>query len=706
MSTINNLPDSSGYKTDFCYSRPVPTLVGSNTGAASEIARWVLDRNHILYVNETHAPWKIHSIAEKATGKKGKANSPVLKMTDAFIYGTESIIMFWEKRCLPQDRLLPADDEQRDKALELYYQFTDDFFAGMVEKYMYNMLLTSKKLAGKVLKQGDIPSSEKDFFSMHFGGIKKTLGNNYELGENSTDECVVEIRKIFDKVSQLLSDGRKYLAGNTFSLADLAFAAIAAPMILPEEYGGVLPRINEVPDAYRALITELRASRAGQFVFTVYQANRPSMIPQAEIPEEPGFMKKAIGKLLINMKKKQYKTFYKLQKKWPVLKIPFVKIYLVNRNSLLVDMMQRDNDFTVEEINSKKMSDQKGAFYLGMDRNNPQFNRERDFVMKATKKDDMMIIQNFVRSSSEEITRNAARYGKIDVANSLCKVVLVRLLDYYFGVPSENERDMKRWHRAIFYDLFLNFFNKKEIFDTALQASNERKELLLKIIAKRKQELKDGKTLDDNLLNRLIIMSHESVYEWVDDDVLQRNIGGLLTGIFETTNKAAVLILDELLNRPEAMQHAIEVAQQYDVKKMYGIVNEALRFNPAQPGVIRYCKTDQSLTGNGQKKYRIPAKSKVFALTSGAMFDPEAFPDPRTFIPNRNAVYMNYGYALHECYGKYINAVTLSEFVMAVLRLKNVRREKGITGNGTGITQQSFPNNFVVCFDIPPGTAW
>ena len=156
MSTINNLPDSSGYKTDFCYSRPVPTLVGSNTGAASEIARWVLDRNHILYVNETHAPWKIHSIAEKATGKKGKANSPVLKMTDAFIYGTESIIMFWEKRCLPQDRLLPADDEQRDKALELYYQFTDDFFAGMVEKYMYNMLLTSKKLAGKVLKQGDI----------------------------------------------------------------------------------------------------------------------------------------------------------------------------------------------------------------------------------------------------------------------------------------------------------------------------------------------------------------------------------------------------------------------------------------------------------------------------------------------------------------------------------------------------------------------
>jgi cytochrome P450/glutathione S-transferase len=704
MGTINNLPDSSGFKTDFCYSGAVPTFVNSNAGTCSEIARWVLDRNNILYADETHAPWKIKMLADKMTGKKSKANYPVLKMTDAFIYGAESIIMFWEKRCPPQNRLLPADDAKLDEVLSLYYLFADDFFEGMADKYMFNMLLTSKKLTGKVLKQR-IPSVEKDFFSLRFSGIKKTITRNYELNENSTDECIAEIRKVFDKVNQLLGDGRKYLTGDKFTLADLAFAAIAAPMILPEEYGGVLPRINEVPDVYRAHIAELRATPAGQFVFRLYQANRPSRIPQSEIPEEPGFIKKATGRLVIKLKKKQYNTFYFLQKKFPVLKIPFLKICLVNRNELLVEMMKRDNDFTVEEINSKKMSDQKGAFYLGMDGRNPQFNRERDFVMKATKKDDMMIIQNFVRSSSEEITRNAAKYGKIDVANSLCKVVLVRLLDHYFGVSSPNERDMKRWMRAIFYDLFLNFFNKKDIFETALKASIERTELLLKIIAERRQDLKDGKNLADNLLNRLILMSQESGYEWVDDDVLQRNTGGLLTGIFETTNKAAILILDELFNRPDAMKEAIAVAQDYDVKRMYGIVNEALRFNPAQPGVIRYCETEQFLTGNGQKKYRIAAKSKVFALTSGAMFDPAAFPDPKKFIANRDAVYMNYGYALHECYGKYINAVTLSEFVMAILRLKNVQRQKGITGRGTGITQQSFPNNFVVCFDIPE-TAW
>ena len=698
MEIVNNELDAIRFKKEFSYAKAVPTLVSNNVGTLDEITRWVLDRNSILYKDECHGLWNIQSKANKITGEGVKKNYPVLLMTDALIYSVDAVLMFWEQRCLPQNRLIPTDTALQDDALDLYHLFTGKFFERQVSKYMYSSLLTSKKDAVKVFKQR-IPFFERLKCSLLFGAVKKSIVKNYELGSNNPEEYIVQIRKIFSQVNDLLANGRKYLVGNQFTIADLSFAAIAAPLILPVEFGGVLPQISQLPEAYRNHVTELRATPAGQFVFRLYQANRPTAITQTEIVKEPGLIKKAIGKLLIRLKKKQSNLFYKLQKKYPVLKLPIVKLVLVNRNDLLVEMMNRDKDFTVEEINSKKMSDQKGAFFLGMDTANPQFNRERDFVRKATKKDDMELIRSFVRQASADIISKADNYGKLDVADSHCKVVLVRLIDFYFGVAAPNERCVKTWHRALFYDLFLNFTNNKAKHDAALKAADERKECLLQIIKERKQDLAAGKQIADNIFNRLIIMAQEPGYEWVDDDCLQRNIGGLLTGIFETTNKSVILVLDELFNRPEALAQAIETAKEGDMKKMYGIVSEALRFNPAQPGVIRFNETKQILNGYGKKSYTIPAKRKVFAMTASAMFDPAAFPEPKKFIGDRNAIYMNYGFALHECYGKYINAVTISEFVAAVLRLKNVRRAPGIVGNGTGITQQSFPNNFVVCFD-------
>ena len=693
MEIVNNSLDAIRFKKEFSYAKAVPTFVSNNVGALDEIARWVLDRNSILYKDEPHAVWKIQSTANKLTGEMFKKNYPVLQMTDALIYSVDSVVMYCEQRCLPENRLIPEEASLQDDVLDLYHLFTGKFFERQVSNYMYGMLLSSKK-SEQVFKRR-IPESEKPGFSF----AKNDIIKDYNLHTNNPDEHITEIRKIFKKVDDLLADGRNYLAGNQFTLADLSFAAIAAPMILPVEYGGVLPQISEVPDQYRNHIIELRATPAGQFVLRLYQANRPSMISQSEVPKDPGFLKKAIGSYVIKLKKKQSNLFYKLQHKYPVLKLPIIKLVLVNRNDLLVEMMTRDKDFTVEEINSKKMSDQKGAFFLGMDTSNPQFNRERDFVRSATKKDDMEMIRSFIRKASEEILSKADDYGKIDVANSYCKVILVKLIEYYFGVKAPCERDIMTWHRALFYDLFLNFTNNKAKHDAAVKAATERKTCLLQIIKDRKQELAAGKQLDDNLFNRLIIMSQQPGYEWVDDDCLQRNIGGLLTGIFETTNKSVILVLDELFNRPDILPGAIETAKAADMKKMYGYVSEALRFNPAQPGVIRFNETKQVLYGYGKKNYTIPAKRKVFAMTAPAMFDPTAFPEPKKFIPDRNAIYMNYGYALHECYGKYINAVTISEFVAGILRLKNVRRAPGRVGMGTGITEQSFPNNFVVCFD-------
>lgn len=693
MTDTSNYLGPVKFKKSFSYAKRVPTFVNNNVGGSDEIARWVLDWNDVLYKDEPHAPYLSNQVFNALTGEKRAANSPVLINTDALVYTTGSIVQYLEQRAISSKKLLPDDLQKKQEVLELYKLFTGSFEEN-VTKYFYSRLLPNPQFAQALIRQR-IPRHERYRYKEKFDTLSAALTTELKLSESSPEERLDEIKKVFNQVDRILSDGRRYLAGEKLTLADIAFASVAAPLVLPEECGGAMSTMSQVPDDYRRDINAFRTTAAGQFVMLLYQEERPTARPQSEIPKEPGLLERVVKKVQGGNKAN---LFYFLQQRFPILKIPFTSFVAVNRHDLLMELFDRDLDFTVEEINSKKMADQGGAFFLGLDRMNPQFDRERNFVRRSTHREDLELIRSYIRTWSDEIIQNAQPYGKLDVANTLNYPVLVRLIDIYFGVPAPTEAKMKWWLRALFYDLFLNFTNNKAKHQEAVDAANERKAWILELIEDRKQELKDGKTLADNVLNRLILLQQEAGNHWFDDDTLHRNIGGLITGILETTNKAVILVLDELFKRPNALKGAIETAHQQDMKKMYAYVSEALRFNPAQPGVLRFSENQQVLTGKGSKGYIIPAKSKIFALTSCAMFDPAAFPDPKKFSADRQSRYMNYGFGLHECYGRYINEVTISELVAAVLRLKNVQREPGSAGEGTGLHTGPFFNNFVVRF--------
>jgi glutathione S-transferase len=523
-----------------------------------------------LYKDEPHAPILSAAIINKLTGQQGLNNNPVLIKTDALIYSTDSIVKYFDQRSLPSKRLVPAHPQKKKEVVDLYNLFNGDYEYA-ISRYVYSLMIPNRGFATSVITKR-IPWSEKLTCKLNYTSLSGALQKELNLNESTPGERLDYIKTIIKKVDDLLSDRRRYLTGDNLTLADIAFASVSAPLIVPYEFGGVVPEINDTPDELRKAINELRTTAAGQFVLRLYYEDRPSMRSQKEIPKGPTAPGRFFQKVQLSMGKRKSNLFYFLQKRFPVLKIPFVKLMTVNKNDLLTELLSRDEDFTVEEINAKKMSHQKGAFFLGMDRMNPQFDRERNFVRKATKKDDLDLIRNFVRTAADEITDDAHAYGRLDVANDLCFPILVRLIDFYFGVPAPSEAKMRTWLRALFYDLFLNFTNNEAKHQQAVDASLARKDWILEIMEDRKQALKDGKTLDDNILNRLILMQQETGNEWFDNDALQRNIGGLLTGILETTNKASVLVLDELFNRPGVITGAIETAQNRDMKKMYGYV--------------------------------------------------------------------------------------------------------------------------------------
>eukprot|EP00047_Mylnosiga_fluctuans_P006293 m.652 g.652 ORF g.652 m.652 type:complete len:97 (-) comp148_c0_seq2:185-475(-) len=79
----------------------------------------------------------------------------------------------------------------------------------------------------------------------------------------------------YEWVSAALADGRDFICGNTFTTADLTFAALAGPVTALPCMAPLLPPMPAMPPAIRALAAELASTPAGKHVARMYAKHRP-----------------------------------------------------------------------------------------------------------------------------------------------------------------------------------------------------------------------------------------------------------------------------------------------------------------------------------------------------------------------------------------------------------------------------------------------
>ena len=76
--------------------------------------------------------------------------------------------------------------------------------------------------------------------------------------------------------SSLLQDGRKYIcATEDLTAADITFASLAYPLILPEEKASVFVSWDDdLPKEFRSEVQRLRETLAGKYVLRIYKEER------------------------------------------------------------------------------------------------------------------------------------------------------------------------------------------------------------------------------------------------------------------------------------------------------------------------------------------------------------------------------------------------------------------------------------------------
>jgi glutathione S-transferase len=234
-----------------------------------EKARWALDRAGVAYREQAHLQL-IHRVAVRRAG--GGSTAPVLVCGDRVMADSADIVDEANAHAPPDRRLYPDDPNAAEEVRALERDF-DENLGPDGRRWMYNGLRGRRDLAIAYGCTG-VPPWERRTLSIAYPLLIRVIDRHLGITPASAAESETRVRATFDAVAELLGDGRPYLCGKRFTAADLTFAALAASVLMPPEYGVPLPQPEELPAAAAATVRELREHPAGAHALAMFRDER------------------------------------------------------------------------------------------------------------------------------------------------------------------------------------------------------------------------------------------------------------------------------------------------------------------------------------------------------------------------------------------------------------------------------------------------
>ena len=241
-----------------------------------EKARWALDRAGLAYREERHIQG-IHRVAARRAG--GGKTVPVLVTPEGVLGESEEIISWVDRRLGTERRLFPVQPDHLEEVQRLSRRFDGDLGV-RGRRLMYVHMLPARRLALPFNDQG-VPRWEdlllRSTWPVMSGFVARELG--ITPGIEVEDERIVW--QELDFAAEQLAQNGPFLTGERFTAADLTFAAMCAPVIVPPEYGVTLPQPDLMPPATAALVTRAREHPAGRYALTLFERYRRARSSQS-----------------------------------------------------------------------------------------------------------------------------------------------------------------------------------------------------------------------------------------------------------------------------------------------------------------------------------------------------------------------------------------------------------------------------------------
>jgi glutathione S-transferase len=228
----------------------------------AEKARWALDYLALPYVERPQLPL-FHRFA---TRPHRGTSVPVL-VHGGRTWTDSSAILMWADGAAGGGVLFPRDEVVRNDVLMLEDHF-DKGLGPHTRRWGYAQLLGRRDIIATMVTRS-VPREQARWAPLVMPMFMPLVKRAFNITPETTVRSRERVDAVFEEVGRRLADGRPFLAGERFSAADLTFAALSAPVLLPPQCPAY-PPVPEMPAAMRDGVERWRATAAGRFGLAMY----------------------------------------------------------------------------------------------------------------------------------------------------------------------------------------------------------------------------------------------------------------------------------------------------------------------------------------------------------------------------------------------------------------------------------------------------
>jgi len=249
-----------------------PRLITLALSPYNDFARWALDRSRIPYREDRKALVQ-QVFASRRAG--GKGTTPVL-VTEDEVIGESAEIAEWADRHSDSPGALFPEGDESEEVRRLVRHFGEDL-GTLTRPLFWASLVKDLELADRLWSQGLSPRAAR-MQPWLLRTMKPVVARAIGVKRDSAETLPARIRAIFDEVAARL-DQRRHLVDDRITAADLSFAAMAAPALMPPEgHPTRYPELDELTEPVADAMRELRAHPAGEYALRMYRDERGSAV--------------------------------------------------------------------------------------------------------------------------------------------------------------------------------------------------------------------------------------------------------------------------------------------------------------------------------------------------------------------------------------------------------------------------------------------